>query len=117
MGLDNLFKLANLTYGQNAQQGAGNLQKSISNMQALQSQTLFNETNIVSKIESNLATLKSYIDQFLNTKNQSLVPQIIQQQNATISSILLLSPQGVKPNPQLYSKYSLILNNFVNSLK
>ncbi len=117
MGLNNLFKLANLTYGQNAQQSEGNLQKSISNMQALQSKTIFNEANIVSKIESNLATLKSYIDQFLNTKNQSLVPQIVQQQNATVSSILLLSPEGIKPNPELYAKYSLVLQNFLSLVK
>lgn len=117
MGLDKLFKLANLTYGQNTQQGISDLQKSIANMQALQSQTLFNEANVIAKIESNLATLKSYIDQFLNTKNQSLVPQIVQQRNVTVSSILLLSPQGVKPNPQLYAKYNLVLQNFLSLLK
>ena len=114
---ETLFKLAAQTVSPNANQGVAKLQQSLLNLQNIQSQSLFNEVNVSKKIETDLAALKSQIDQFVATRNQALVQNIQKQASLVESTILLFSPEGIVPNNQLFSKYSLLLNNFMASVR
>lgn len=113
---ERLFALANQMSAQTSPQSVQKLQSSLNRLNAIHSNSYLNEANIASKIEANLATLKGQIDQFLATRNPQLMKSLQQQSRNIQSLILLFSPEGAKPNPQQYSKYNLILQNFIKSV-
>ena len=93
--------------------GLPDYQKNIDKFNAISSRSMLDVNNVVKSIEQSLSSLKMGVDRYLAQPNPEMRQEINKLKMAVDSKLELLNQDSLHPNPELFNKYTNILNQFM----